>query len=424
MLYTHARESIFAFGSLSDLHSLMRVCHQWQATVLSMAPRQLEKTFSYWNLPSPSGASAKTLGRHVSKLHFKDSSTPLEANRLLQLPLRFPNMSGLHCKLDESSSSSVGSPLPQFPATLTELSLSLKTWNTVQGLQQVIDAIAQQLPHLTSFTLRHYNSIVAVAASISFAPFIRLPKLTALDMSLYHTPERQLHEIRSLPQLRSFSCPSGLTVSRFVGDVDAPHGLKLTSLGGLHLETEADADALRRLPTLTTFSSDWFRLPHADFLVSLPVLSSLWLVLDDAKVGEAIPRILNGLTRCSQLTRLSLCMDGTSGPVSCTSAQLGDVLKCLPQLQALILWDHPQLGSLSFLSVGTLATTLTSLDLRGSSKSLPLVELRHVHPMRQLRSLKLSRGLFQDTFNAYMRQMYTPPSYLFPALQIFEYTRR
>ncbi len=101
-----------------------------------------------------------------------------------------------------------------------------------------------------------------------------------------------------------------------------------------------------------------------------------------------------------------------------TSDQLASCLERMPRLQLLSLSDCTALHSLSFLYVGTLAATLTSLELNGDVRSIPLAELHKVHALQSLRSLRLSLHVFDAEFNQFMR-LYTPPSRILPTLQSF-----
>jgi hypothetical protein len=83
--------------------------------------------------------------------------------------------------------------------------------------------------------------------------------------------------------------------------------------------------------------------------------------------------------------------------------------------------------SLSFLTKGKLADTLTELMLSNFSRAIPLTELDNIHQLRKLRRLTLwSQGaLWSKGFDAALveeiKRRCEPPSLLCPSLEDFTY---
>ncbi len=194
----------------------------------------------------------------------------------------------------------------------------------------------------------------------------------------------------------------------------------MTRLDCIDVATEEDSAALANLPTLTSFRQTSLTLRHADFLQRLPALTLLELGFDsDEDGGQAveIPRVMAAMQTCTQLTELKLC----GMCFYFTSEQLASCLERMPRLQSLSLVFCQQVESLSFLSVGALTATLTKLQIGICHKRIPIDELHKVHALRSLRSLQLSSYTFDSELSSFQQKLYTPPSFVLPALQEFRY---
>ena len=61
------------------------------------------------------------------------------------------------------------------------------------------------------------------------------------------------------------------------------------------------------------------------------------------------------------------------------------------------------------------------LQIVRQAQQLPLIELRHVHALRNLQSLNLDWS-FLESMDSYSRSLFTPPSVILPQLRSFDYT--
>ncbi len=380
VLHRHALESIFAPASLADLHSLMSVCKQWRAAVLSMAPCGLSVSLDQSCRSKLLAMCLSSIGRHVGTLSIAPTKMSVSAEQMALMHFRLRNLTSLELRLEVDAA-----PL-QFPPLLRSMNLDLSQYSNVAALQQVIDAISQ-LRHLERLRLGfNKNNQHALCGGISLASLARTPTLTSLELDQFLFSEQHLQQLRSLHQLRRL-CPrfSVLPVSDLLA---SPHQLQLTELDSARVMSEEDAAALTTLPSLQT-SKLGCAISHADFLLHLPALTLLGLAFTVASpTAVDIPRVMDALAMRTQLTELTL--QGNSR-FDFTSEQLAICLRPLSVLQRLSLHFGPSLVSLSFLATGTLAATLTGLDLVSSDRRVPLVELQKVHQLRALRSLKLTR---------------------------------
>ncbi len=117
-----------------------------------------------------------------------------------------------------------------------------------------------------------------------------------------------------------------------------------------------------------------------------------------------------------QLTCLTLRGFSQFNP---SSEQLASCLQRMPRLQSLQLGGLVPVRSLSFLSAGTLASTLTSLTLGDYRRQIPLVELQQVHGLTPLRSLTLAQQTFDDELSPFDQRIHSPPSLRLPQLRRF-----
>ena len=124
--------------------------------------------------------------------------------------------------------------------------------------------------------------------------------------------------------------------------------------------------------------------------------------------------LVAGLQRCTKIEYLHL--------VHCAglhTAHLADLLPRLPRLRTLKLMGLG-IASLSFLAQAPMTQQLSSLVLH-SCKQLPVIELRHVHALKGLKSLTIYRS-FTSRLDAYSLWLLTPPSIALPQLGQFAYT--
>jgi hypothetical protein len=95
-----------------------------------------------------------------------------------------------------------------------------------------------------------------------------------------------------------------------------------------------------------------------------------------------------------------------------------DLLPRLPRLRDLRL-GNLHIDSLSFLARPPLTRQLSRLELWNCNQ-LPLAGLRQVHRLRGLSHLTL-HGSFAAPLDSADRSLLTPPSFLLPRLEKFEY---
>ena len=111
------------------------------------------------------------------------------------------------------------------------------------------------------------------------------------------------------------------------------------------------------------------------------------------------------------MLRLSCCR-------GLTAAHLADLLPRLPRLRQLHL-HRLSIDSLAFLSHPPLTDLLVALGLEDCAQ-LPLDELRHVHALRGLKTLRLCSS-FTAPLDEHSQSLLTPPSLLLPQLELFQY---
>jgi len=399
-LHRHALESIFAFLPLTTFAAVTHVSKAWCAAVLSMAPHLLVYVPSREEHLRPLLHSP--LRRRVSHLSMSLQSLCSSAE-LAQLADRMSHLRELDAFLGDISAI--------FPPQLR----SLRVVQSSGVTQAVIDAIAH-LQHLTSL---RWND---VAPGVHLAPLTQVNTLTALeplecgkhadDVAAFARQLRAVHQLRSLQACSSERCILPLSVL-----LAPPHQCQLTDLQAA-CHSQAEAALLASLPTLTRLQQLGFPLPHADFLTSLPALTTLRIVFAGGNQVD-VPRCLAALQTCTRMQELT--MHSTCFHV--TSTQLASCLQRMPLLHTLSLGRCQGLQSLAFLSAGSLRSTLTALRLSECAPRLPLTEMQHVYALRHLRELELSDRLFSSALHFPQLRFHTPPSPLLPQLEEFAYVR-
>jgi hypothetical protein len=141
-------------------------------------------------------------------------------------------------------------------------------------------------------------------------------------------------------------------------------------------------------------------------------LTAVSLVISEPSAAGRIESLMAGLQCCSQIELLALFSK------ELTVAHLNQLLPRLPRLRSLNL-GRCRITTLSFLSQQPTAGQLSCLSLFMCTR-LPLAELRHVHALRALDTLRLFKS-FDESMDALSQSLYTPPSALMPQLEEFFY---
>jgi hypothetical protein len=416
-LYSNVLTLIFAYGSRKELAILPRVCKDWQVALKVTPPLQFHIDMKpVWvdrcrdRLDQICFSSSR---KHISTMNLVridsrsgDWIVGEEEMRLLRVHL--PHLLSLRVTLKTKRSR------VEFPPSLQELDLIDLDETDAADFQRVIDSVgqAQNLETLSAWC--KWNGYVDDPANshndISFAPLSQNRKLTSLQLTNFTFSEADAVQLRSMPQLRSLHCVNGVPPCILLA---SPHQFQLMHLGCVSLRNEEDASALVTLPTLTSLDV-WVHIPHVDFLLQLPSLTTLEIKYQDDTVVD-IPRVLTAMRTLVKLTELHF-----RGLFS--SEQMGQLLQHLPLLSQLRLSCLPSLVSLSFLSKGTLVDTLTELELVGNSAAIPLTDLDHVRLLRNLHEFSLQTTVFDAKLSEETTFLYAhqPPS-LIPTLKRFTY---
>jgi hypothetical protein len=405
-LYRHALESIFAFCSLSELVSVVRVSKNWAAAVQSMRPLGAAH-FDVWSLAR---VCASRLSRHVGSLRWSPQSPSVDA--LSVLSLRLPHLHTLRCWFCDDWSSLV------FPARLRRLDVlfasAIDFHDVLDGQLDIgpaIRAIAA-LPLLESFTLKAEAEITRCCLS----PLVDAPALSHLALELYCADALDstvnIEALRNMPHLRSLEfTPSTDTLARML---EPPQTMQLDTLCVNYFTAEHGA-AIVHLPSLTDLQFNLWST-HTDFLCRLPNLHRLELKCDVTDEMPDATRIMQSLHSLTGLTELSLIGES----LRFTPTHLLACLTHMPLLTSLQLSQMTALDSLCFLSTGPITYSLIKLTFIGFDPPLRLAELVHVNALTGLRTLRLL-SVFDRPMDEQSVKLYTPPSSLLLSLCDFEH---
>ena len=408
-LHLDALESIFALLSQRDLAVALQVSRGWLSAVRSMASLELE-------VGRPAAplfvVAASAMGRHISALgSFCDGDSDDAPSGVMDGDARFslahlmPRLRSLACVL----------PLPpwpvplRFPAALRRLDVDLRVSAAVTAahVNTALRAIGR-LPLLESLTIL----LPALDPQVSFVPLAALSRLRVLDIHSEDAETKlsdaQENELRALPQLQALLLPL-MTIDSLRRLLRQPHTLQWQQISFPNPVDDEFAALLPQLPSFTNLHAI-ASCTHFEWLRGMANLRHVSLWMDSADCGSSLAA---GLECCSNIEILSLeeCPD-------LTSAHLTDLLPRLPRLRSLEL-SHLSIDSLSFVAEPPLTDRLSSLCLENCAQ-LPLVELRHVHALRGLKTLRLHCS-FTARMDDYSQSLYEPPSLLLPQLELFEY---
>ena len=410
MLYRHALESIFAFLDQPKLVTVLQVSKSWLAAVESMASLRLTLT----QTSAPLRVLAESvMGHHVTRIGGFQSYVPVTADSLSLSARLMPQLRELRCDLELTPSQG---PLT-FSSGLQELRLGILGKPAAADVNAAVEVISG----LTSLEV-FFIHVDGLNAEFSFAPLASLPLHTLVIDQLVDEVElsdAQVAELRAMPRLHRLDVRPMTTslLRRLLMQPHDPQWCRMMLPSPLRDEAAA---LLPQLPSLTTIGSvlgdptPLTACSNFDFLRRLPNLTHAHFKWKRPSAAGRIESLVAGLQCCTQIEFLGLGFKGL------TSAHLAELLPRLPRLHWLTLASG-DIATLSFLAQQPLAGQLTSLLLDQCSL-LPLTELRHVHALRALEKLRLTKS-FDAPMDALSLSLHTPPSPLLSQLEEFEYEK-
>jgi hypothetical protein len=402
MLHRHVLECIFAFLPLPALHAASSVSFLWSTAVTSLphSPRRLVASRREVDVDVAAMLSSR-LAKHVAALGTEGlPCIALDPDQLVQLCTRCPRLTELHGFLALPLSRA---PMLLYPPLLRHLKLWLSPEGESSGTHvDNANHIASALRPLA--VLRHLEilRLHELANGVSLAPLRDLPLLKSLTLSVHHLRDEFLDGLRALPHLR-FVCLESSNGRAFGGQLTMllrePRPLPLQPLewqdfGALLPAAEA-MTVLQRLsavPPLTKLQLICGGCVDLSPLQRLMRLQSLTLhMLHTPAVCLYSIRQLSLGGHLAALTELAF-VDAERLSVSA----LTDVLPRMPLLRSLLLERTAGVRSLEWLRSGSLASTLTSLQLvgdwrNGGAPTLLLSDLEHILQLRVLQTLRLCR---------------------------------
>jgi hypothetical protein len=410
LLHRHALESVFAFCSLPGLTTVQLVSRSWHSAVRSM--RSIEASVHLLT-PGVTQMINSPLHRHVARLTsmpVTDRSSTMTFGQLALIQQRMADMRAIDVcfdyPVDESDLGSI-----RFPPQLEDICVSFSERSRVTSddltdsdeeqdlplrVPDVIDDAAASLNHLKSFRLFGLDN------EHNLAPLQRCASLRALFLSWspgYRMSDAQAVALRNMQQLEQFVIMARQQekTDAWIQLLSAPPYPPLQSI------TEADdylipsrqlVALLPHLPSLTilrfyVFDPKRWLVP----LASLPSLHTLQLCIEELPVPKGVVRLARAIRACRGLQSLTLFMEPLTPDASLIPINSALMASCIGDLTHLHTLDLSwmQLGSLSFLSRGSLPRTLTALSLTSLEPRLLPEELVHVFKLKALQYLILAR---------------------------------
>jgi hypothetical protein len=438
-------QSVFAFCDLATLHVLLSVSHEWKQwvkTTPSIAQAITATTSEYIMIICASDLSVH-VGSIRPSVDEENNILNVHPACLLVLTTYCPNLQVLECTLMPSRAP------PSFPANLQELDLNFP-WDDPED--DDTDVLATQFHttlramhqcKLEKLTLRGWNRAYSVSAlaSLKHLTYLRLTSSTII------WTDNLIREIRAL------SGPIELDLNIFTPSIAkkllaTPHALEWTGLTCVDEFNETMAALFTTLHGLTGLDIFYLAMPHIDFAMDMPHLTSLCLGTADTHTQFDVQRIFDTLSRLVNLKKLHIHDDAfddeedhdeeddgvadndsnhndeplyyndnevperivyprqgntenrepeelprvPSRPLSSlvfSDDHLAVCLATMTRLCVLELDNAAHLKSLKFLSVGSLSHTLEQLCLKNFRTRLPVQEIKHVFLLKQLQSLEL-----------------------------------
>ena len=411
-LYRHALESIFGWLNQRELATALQVSKSWLAAAKSMGSLQLTVT---WSSSPMCVVAVSAMGHHVTQIGSIGMRMPLTTDSIFIAAQHMPQLRGLSCQVELPSQG-----LLTFPPGLRLLHLGISDvmYNpTAANLNAVLKVISR-LPVLE----RLFLALPSLNEQLSFAPLASLPELRQLNIAQpddNHAPatelsDAQVAELRAMPRLHRLEVwPMPTSLLRRL--LAQPHDLQWQKIIVPDPLSDEAAALLPQLPSLTSLVRPFFisSCTRFDFLRQLPNLTHIFFMTNGPSVGR-IESLVAELPRCSQIQVLEL------DSKDLTAAHLNELLPRLPRMHTLF-FRALIVETLAFLAQEPMANQLTFLQL-ANCKQLPLTELRHVHALKCLKTLYLSRS-FDSPMDAHCQSLYTPPSLLLPRLDKFTYVQ-
>ncbi len=404
MLYSHALESIFAFCVLTELAALLAVSRDWRSSVLKMRPIEGRLCIVSHLIKQ---MCASPLRRHVIGITQHVATDRIGRGAFKLLSKKMPHLQSL-----QFAASCSGPDALLIPARLRELSLTMNKSDFDSPL--ILEATLAQIVRLPELTALTFSSACTVW-NVSIAPLLAMAQLRKLDLNDAFVSSDTVAVLRQLGQLHKLLPPYNL----FWSVILAPgHRLQLRGFNDSNGMSQEDCDTLATLPSLTRVVLDRCDCTHFDCLTSLPQLQNLELSFIGSQQVDS-PRVVAALRQCTQLTELSAASLFPWHIVFTSEQQLREVVQSLPLLRSLSLIGCTNIPSLSFLTSGPIASTLTDLRLSIFEPRLPVAELHHIEQLRALERIELI-DVFERALTPAENALYTPPSHLMPLLRSFK----
>jgi len=345
------------------------------------------------------------LSRHIAEFRCAELLT---GDQLRLLARGQPQLRSLSCSLTLSPMDGVDDAPLLIPPTLTHAAVWMRDVLNERCTQQ-LRSVVQALCSVAS--LREAEIFSQCISKMDYAPFHRLPNLQVLSVwnancALTELSDAQVTALRAMPQLKECCVrPTSNSLRQLLAQ---PHGLAWQRISRVDEIDAATASAVCTLSASLT-SLEFEHAAAVDFLPSLRALQALMIREVAPGVRE---RLMDALLQCPQLTDLN------SG-VGVTTSELRQLLTVMCNLRKLAC-DTGSLDSLGCLAAAP--PSLTSLTLWNTFQAdarLPSAEMRHVWPLKQLRSLIID-CVFVEEWAARDFLLYAVPnSPLFPDLQFF-----
>lgn len=405
-LYRDALASIFRFLGQLELTMALQVSHSWLAAANAMPVLQL--TFERPSVPLCVVAQS-AMGRHVTHVGTAGQYVAVTADSLFVLTRHMVQLRTLFCELQQIPSQG---PLA-FPLGLREMTLQLNHMPSAADVNAVFTTISR-LSVLSIFVIH----LPKLDVYLSFSPLKAMAQLRSLVIHLpnhilanNNLSDVQVDELRVMSNLVKLHInPTSVSVLRRL--LIQPNELQVQDIRLPRvLDDEVSALLLQLPPSLTTFRGST-SCSRFDFFQRLPNLTLLSLQLIESNSTNIAESLLTGLKQCVNIETFGFCCTGL------TAAYLRELLSFFPRLHTFAI-RNGTIDTLSFLVQQPLSRQLTRLDLT-DCKRLPLTELRHVHSLSGLETLRIQRS-FDGLMDVHCQSLYTPPSLLLPQLQKFDY---
>jgi hypothetical protein len=275
----------------------------------------------------------------------------------------------------------------------------------------------ERLQHLI-VVIRHWDSECSIEHLARTQTLRSLQLWDAVDNQVLKLTNAQVDELRALPHLDSLFV-ANMDEPMMIRLLAQPHSLRWQELDGFFDVTAKMAELLCSLP-LTVLDAASLAMPHADFLMRMPQLTDLRLGSANTMPMDSA-RVFRTLGQCVQLQSLTLSGGGTDHALRLSNEHLASCLPSLSSLHSLIIQTAAHLTTLSFLTLGHLPRTLTSLKLSDFERRLPSIEVKHLLSLRKLSKLRL-RDVFDKELSEEGLLLFQPPvqSSLMPDLAVFK----